>query len=182
MVGVVPVHPVTEPLGLLGDDVGEPVDAGLAHLDELPDAETLDVALGGEAKLLLDLDLDPQSLAVEAVLEPLPVPLHVAEAEEEVLVAAAPCVVHAHRVVCGYGAVDERVGVLRLAIAESVLERDRVVVPPVERLPFHRGKVDPGVDWFKHPVHSCLRLFLTLTPGSSPGQSPTLSHQKIENW
>src|SRR4029079_17638916 len=68
VVVVVPVHPLAEPLGLLGLHLGEARDALLAPLGELGEPVLLDLALRVEAELLLDLDLDPEALAVEAVL------------------------------------------------------------------------------------------------------------------
>src|SRR6266508_502241 len=68
IVGVVPVHPVAHALALLGDACGEAVYALLARVHKIGNAELFDLALGLEAQLLLDLDLDPQALAVEALL------------------------------------------------------------------------------------------------------------------
>ena len=59
------------------------------------------------AELLLDLDFDPQALAVEAVLVAQLVAGHGEVALVGVLVGAAPGVVDAHRVVGGDGAVEE---------------------------------------------------------------------------
>ena len=52
-------------------------------------------------ELALDVDLDPEALAVEAVLPALVLAEHRVEAAEDVLVRAAPGVVDAHRVVGG---------------------------------------------------------------------------------
>src|SRR6187200_2529524 len=65
---VAPVHPHAEPLRLARHHADVARDPLLAALGELGDAVLLDLALGVEAELLLDLDLDPQALAVEAVL------------------------------------------------------------------------------------------------------------------
>ncbi len=82
----------------------------LAEAHELGDAEGLDVALAGEAQVTLDVDLDPQPLAVEAVLPALVVPEHGVIALIEVLVRPAPGVMDTHRVVGRDGAVEERPG------------------------------------------------------------------------
>ena len=99
LVRVVPVHPHPEPDRLLGlaRRVGQ--HALLAERHELGDPERLDVALGREPEVALDVDLDPQALAVEAVLVALVLAEHRVEALVEVLVGAAPGVVDAHRVV-----------------------------------------------------------------------------------
>src|SRR5262249_61172935 len=66
----VPVHPLTEPLGLRGLASGEVIYACLAQSDEAVDTgegiawdQGFDVAFGLEAKLLFDLDFNPQTLA-----------------------------------------------------------------------------------------------------------------------
>ena len=107
LVRVVPVHPHPEPDRLLGLARGVGQDALLAQRHELGDAERLDVALGREAEVALDVDLDPQALAVEPVLPALVLAEHGVEALEEVLVGAAPGVVDAHRVVGRDRAVEE---------------------------------------------------------------------------
>ena len=66
-----------------------------------------------QLQFLLDLDLDPEALAVEAVLVAQLVAGHGEVALVGVLVGAAPGVVDAHRVVGGDRAVEE--GPLRLA-------------------------------------------------------------------
>src|SRR6266508_1101271 len=68
VVVVVPVHPHSEALGLFGDHLavlGHPL---LAAFCELGYAVLLDLALRVEAQRFLDLDLDPEALAVEPVL------------------------------------------------------------------------------------------------------------------
>ena len=72
---VAPVHPHAEALRLLGHHADVARDALLAALRELGDPVVLDLALRVEPELLLDLDLDPEALAVEAVLVALVVAL-----------------------------------------------------------------------------------------------------------
>ena len=110
LVRVVPVHPHAQADGLLGLPRGVGQHALLAQADELGDAEGLDVVLAGEAQVALDIDLDPQPLAVEAVLPALVVPEHGVVALIEVLVGPPPGVMDAHRVVGRDRAVQERPG------------------------------------------------------------------------
>ena len=77
-----------------------------------------------ESVQLLFLHLYPEPLSVVTVLESLSVTLHVPEAEEQVLVGAAPSVMHAHRVVGGNGTVDEGKSLLRCLIAREVTVDD----------------------------------------------------------
>ena len=91
VVVVVPVHPLAEPLRLLGLHLGEARDALLAPLGELGEPVLLDLALRVEAELLLDLDLDPEPLAVEAVLVALVVAAERLVALEDVLETRPRC-------------------------------------------------------------------------------------------
>ena len=107
VVVVVPVHPHAEALRLLGDHLGVLGDPLLAPRRELGEPVLLDVALRVQAERLLDLDLDPEALAVEAVLVALVEAAQRLVALEDVLQRAAPGVVDAHRVVRGDRPVDE---------------------------------------------------------------------------
>ena len=117
LVGVVPVHPHPEADRLLGLARGVGQHALLAQAHEPVDPVGLDVALRGEPEVALDVDLDPQALAVEPVLVALVLAAHGVEALVEVLVRAPPGVVDAHRVVGRDRAVEEAplgpAGVLR---------------------------------------------------------------------
>src|SRR5213075_898506 len=87
---VAPVHPLAEALR------GAREVAGIAHDDvaalagELLQAVLLDLALRVEAELALDADLDPQALAIPAVLVALVEPARRLVALEDVLERAAP--------------------------------------------------------------------------------------------
>ena len=140
LVGVVPVHPVAEADRLLGLHRGVGQHALLAQAHELGDAEGLDVLLAGEAELALDVDLDPQALAVEAVLLALVLAEHGVVALEDVLVGAAPGVVDAHRVVGRDGAVEER-PVLAARVLGAELGEDGPLAPEVERAVFLGSEV-----------------------------------------
>ena len=108
VVGVVPVHPLTEANGLAGLDAGEGFDAGAAGVGEGFQAKGFDVALGVEAQVFFDFNLQPEALAVEAVLVALVVAAHGPVTLVDVLVGAAPGVVHAHGVVGRDRAIEER--------------------------------------------------------------------------
>src|SRR5262249_23051250 len=108
----------------------EPPHPLLARLDELGDAERLDVALRLEPHLLLDLDLDPEALAVEAVLVPQLSAAQRPEPVVKVLVGAPPGVMDAHRVVRSHRSVNERPPLIGVLIALQVLLEHPVLVPP----------------------------------------------------
>ncbi len=149
VVGVVPIHPVTEPDGLLRLDGGELADALLALLDEPGDSVLLDVALALEAQLLFHLDLDPEALAVEAVLIALLMAGHGVVAQVDVLVRAAPGVVHLHGVVGRDGAVQEGPAGLALVLAPQLVE-DAALVPEPQHLMLDVYQRDLSIHSAKH--------------------------------
>ena len=167
MVRVVPVHPVAEPDRLLGLDVREPPDALLAEIDELIDAELLDVGLGGHAEVFLDVDLDPQALPVEAVLVALLEALHGLVALEEVLVGAAPSVVDAHGVVCRDGAVHEGEAFAGAVVANEVLLDDAALVPPGEQVLLHLDEI-----YFRRHRLEHFKFLLNLCRFTTPTGAP----------
>ena len=172
VVGVVPVHPVAEALRLFGLDRGVLAHPLLALLDEAGDAVGLDVALGGKALLLLHLHFDPQPLAVEPVLVALAVALHGAPAQEQVLVGAAPGVVHPHRVVGGDRTVDEGVAPLGRGVALQVAIDDAGGLPPAELLMLQGDEVDARRNGGKHPLGAGFAGHgeANLSPARLPGQ------------
>ena len=103
----VPVHPHPEPPRLLGDHLGELRDPLLAALGELGEPVLLDVALRVQSERALHLDLDPEALAVEAVLVALVEAPERLVALEDVLQRSSPRVMDAHRVVRRDRAVHE---------------------------------------------------------------------------
>ncbi len=167
LVGVVPVHPHPEPDRLLGLAGGVGQDALLAQRHEAGDPERLDVALGGEAELALDVDLDPQALAVEPVLVALVLAQHGVKALVEVLVGAAPGVMDAHRVVGGDRAVEE--APLRAVRVLGAQPRERPpLAPQIQDLVLLGDKVGlrvdgsehsaSGVGWVAHPAPGAVRV------------------------
>ena len=107
VIGVVPLHPLTETLRLVGDDAGEVLDTVNALFRKVIHAVVFDVFFRLEAKLLFDLNLDPETLGVEAVLTAAVVASHVFIADEGILERSAPCVVDTHRIVGGNRAVNK---------------------------------------------------------------------------
>ena len=131
LVRVVPVHPHAQADGLLGLLRGVGQHALLAQAHEGVDAVALDVPLAGVAQLPLDVDLDPQALAVEAVLPALVLAEHRVEALVEVLVGPPPGVVDGHRVVGGDGPVEERPRLVARVLRPQAQER-RTLPPQVQ--------------------------------------------------
>jgi hypothetical protein len=167
---VAPVHPHSEALRLLGHHADEARHALLAALRELGDPVLLDLALRVEAELLLDLDLDPEALAVEAVLVALVVAARRVVALVDVLQRPAPGVVDAHRVVRRDRPVDEAearpAGVLLAEALEGAL-----LLPALQHLPLeggmvghtrerleHRSMVSTGNNGFRRRVSSSRHL------------------------
>ena len=128
---------------------GEGQHALLAQADELRDAVRLDVALRGEAEVALDVDLDPQALAVEAVLVALVLAQHRVEPLVQVLVGAAPRVVDAHRVVGGDRPVEEAPSGTALVLRAEPRER-APVRPHPEQVVLLGDEVGSAGDGVEH--------------------------------
>src|SRR5438067_5676010 len=110
VVVVLPVHPLAEAAALLGHDLAVVGDAFAALFCELREPVLLDLALVVQVQRLLDLDLYPKALRVEAVLIALVETAEGLVALEDVLQRAAVPVVDARRVVGGDRAVHEGEG------------------------------------------------------------------------
>ena len=106
----------------------------------------LDLVLGVEPERLLDLDLDPQALAVEAVLVALILAQRRVVALEEVLQRPPPGVVDAHRVVRRDRPVDERERRPALVLAARRLLERAVAIPALEHGVLERDVVGLGRD------------------------------------
>ena len=117
-------------LGRLDDDLA-------AAARELLEAELLDLPLRVKPELPLDADLDPEPLAVEAVLVALVEAAQRLVALEDVLERPAPRRVDGERLVRGHRAVDERplraAAVLRAQLLEGALP-----LPELEDLQLER--------------------------------------------
>jgi hypothetical protein len=116
----------------------------LAALDELGNAKLLDFSLVLEPEFFLDLDLDPESLAVESVLEALVLAKERVKSLKNVLVGAAPSVVHAHRIIGGDWTVDERKPPFCPVVLVEILFDSFSLFPPREKISFQCGKIDLG--------------------------------------
>ena len=131
-VRVLPVHPLAHPDGVLRDRRGGPIHARAAGVGELRDAVRLDIALAVEVQLALDLHLNPETLAIEAVLVTLIEAAHCLVALVDVLVRARPGVMDPHPLdVRSDRAVDEREArTTRVLLSEHV--EGVLAVPEVE--------------------------------------------------
>ena len=106
--GVVPIGPIAQADGLLGLARGESEHALFAGADEILDAIVADFALGPKPEAFFHLDFDPQPLAIEAILIAQFLAVHGVVALVHVFQRSSPGVVHAHGIVGGDGAVEER--------------------------------------------------------------------------
>ncbi len=103
-----PVHPLAEPDRPFGERLRRLDDHLPAAAGELRQPELLDLPLRVETQLALDADLDPEPLAVEAVLVALVEPAHGLVPLEDVLQRPSPRGVDAeHHPVRGHRPVDE---------------------------------------------------------------------------
>src|SRR5207245_613626 len=142
------VHPLTEPLRLLGLDAGVLRDPVAAGAGELIEPVLLDLALGVQAERFLDLDLDPEALAVEAVLIALLVSEQPVVPLPDVFQRPAPGVVDAHRVVRGDRPVEERPRLVPRVLLPEALERP-FPGPALADAMLDRDMVGLLFDWFE---------------------------------
>lgn len=121
---VIPVHPVTKTLRLFRLASRKPEDSAFAFVDEVINPVLMDGRLRSQAQLLFDFDLDPQTLAIEAILVALVMPGHCEEALVRILIRAAPCMMNAHWVIRRDGSIEEAPslapGVLLPQLAEDL--------------------------------------------------------------
>jgi len=140
-----PVHPHAEPARLRGLDARVLRHAIAAGAGEAIEPIGLDLVLRVEPERLLHLDLDPQPLAVEAVLVALILAERRVIALEQILQRAAPGVVDAHRIVGRDRAIEERIGGSALVLPAQLRERS-VAIPALEHAVARArcGRARPG--------------------------------------
>ena len=151
VVVVLPVHPHPEPARLLGDHLAVLRHALLAALGELGEPVLLDLALRVQAEAALDPDLDPEPLAVEAVLVALVEAAQRLVALEDVLQRPAPAVVRAHRVVGRDRPVDEAEALAAAVPLAQLVERP-LALPRLEDLELERDVVRDARERLEGPV------------------------------
>src|SRR5690606_27019011 len=116
-----------------------------AALVERLDAVRLDLLLGGEPELLLDLQLDGQAVAVPSALAGDVMTTHRLEPGEDVLEHPSPDVVEPWPVVGGGRALveDPRLGTLA-GLSDRLL--DPLLAPALQHAFLDRDEVEVGID------------------------------------
>src|SRR5262249_6730562 len=135
-----PVHPLAEALRAASQLARRPDDDVAALLGELLEAVLLDLPLRVQPELTLDADLDPQPLAVEAVLVALVEAPQRLVALEDVLQRPPPRRVHVERLARGHRAVDERPVRPAPVLRPEPLERP-LPLPQLEHRDLDRGMI-----------------------------------------
>ncbi len=148
LIGVVPVHPVTESLRLFGLSSRKPEDSAFAFVHEVVDTKFMDGGFRSKSQLLFDFDFHPQSLAVETVLETLIMAGHRKEPLIRVFVSAAPGVMDSHGVIGGDGTV-EKAPMLATSVLSSQLLKCLLLKPEFQNGMFAGYKIAVG-DRLKH--------------------------------
>ena len=148
-VGIIPVHPHTQALGLLGLDSGIFADTLLAQVHEFFDAVFLHFPFGLETQFLFHLNFHPQSLAVEAVLVAELMAGHCFVAVVDIFQGPAPGVVHTHGVVGRDGPIYKGpfwfTLICRYALAENV-----VLFPELQQFVLELYEINFGVYFLDH--------------------------------
>jgi hypothetical protein len=148
-----PVHPLPEALRSLCQLGRRPDHLLAAAARELREPELLDLALRVEAELPLDPDLDPQALAVEAVLVALVMTAQRLVPLEDVFQRPPPRRVHGERLVGRYRTVDEaEPRSLRVLLAEPA--EGLLALPTIQHLPLERVMIRLVRQRCEHAVDS----------------------------
>ena len=143
-VGVVEVDPEADPLGQPVPLLDVLEDRLAATLVELGDPVLLDLLLGGDPELLLDLELDRQAVAVPARLARHAVAAHRPVAGVDVLEDAGEDVVGARPAVRGRRALVEAPDLRALAVGQRALRRRRARASAPAPAPRARGRPASG--------------------------------------
>ena len=155
VVGVIPVHPLTESYRLLGDDARELLYTLDTLFGELIKTVSFDIVLGLKAKLLFNLDLDPKALRVKAVAVVGVAALHSVVFDKSILKSSTPGMVNTHGVVSRdrtvYKAVLRAVFIIFIKLFEAI-----VLLPEIDNLFLIFGKGIFCVEFFRHFVLSIL--------------------------
>ena len=108
----------------------------------------MDGGFRAESQLLFDFDLDPESMAVETVLESLIMARHRKESLICVFVRAAPGVMNSHRIIGGDGTV-KKTPTLATSVFSSQLLKRLLLNPEFQYGMFAVDKITVG-DRLKH--------------------------------
>ena len=85
VIGMVPIHPLTEAFGLFGDNAGEMLDAVHALSCELVHTVIFNVFFGFKAERFFNFYFDPKALGVKAVLIAAVAPVHRVVTDKNIL-------------------------------------------------------------------------------------------------
>ncbi len=141
VVAIVPAHPLAEPDRLLRNNVGEFLNSSATLPGKLGQPVGFNLTLGVEAQLFLYFDLDPEALAIEAILPALIESPHGMISLEDVLVGPSPGVVHAHGVVGRNRTIDEREYGVAAQLLLELLERPNLI-PEFKDLVLESREID----------------------------------------
>ena len=159
-IAAVPVHPEAEADRLFRLHAGKAIDAVLALLHEaihrrfdVARHQVLDVALALEAEFLLDLDLDPEALAIEPLLVAEFVAGHGEVAVVGVLISSTPGMMHAHRIIGSDRPIEKRPARLALVLGLELFERANAL-PEGEHGALELGEVGLGINLLERHVRA----------------------------
>ncbi len=107
IVRVIPIHPLAEPFGLFGNNPRKALNSVNAFTGKFRHAVLLNIPLADEAELFFNFDFNPKALGIKTVLASAGIALHSFVSYKNILKAPAPCMVNAHGIVGGYGAVQK---------------------------------------------------------------------------
>ena len=140
-IGIFQVHPKGDAVGQFLPilDVGK--DGLLAKLVEFVDAVFFDLLFVGEAKLLLDFDLDRQAVRIPAAAARDVIAAHDLVAREHILEGARQHMVHARLAIGGRRSFIKHILGSALALLDGLLE-DLGLLPKLQHVFFHRSDIE----------------------------------------
>ena len=148
-VGLVEIDPVAHPFGHVGELVDVLEDALPAELVEGLDPKLLDVLLAGKFQLLLDLDLDRETVRVPSGLAIHVKAPHRLVAGEQVLQCPCQHVVDAWKIVGGGGPFVKNEGGSSLALLEALV-KDVALFPEGQHGEFQLGEPGARRNFLEH--------------------------------
>ena len=148
-VGLVEIDPVAHPFGHVGELVDVLEDALPAELVEGLDPKLLDVLLAGEFQLLLDLDLDRETVRIPSGLAIHVKAAHRLVAGEQILQCPCQHVVDAWKIVGGRGALVKNEWRPPLALLETLV-KDVALFPEGQHREFQLGEPGARRNFLEH--------------------------------
>ncbi len=121
-----------------------------AFFNELSHPKLFNVLFGFKTELLLNLNLNPQTLIIETILKTLFETAHVLVTLVEIFKSPPPSVVNPHRVVGSNRSIKKGKPFVRRIVAVEIFLEHLVLLPVFQNPVFKFYKIWLGINWLKH--------------------------------